>query len=78
MIDSTSVLYDAKIAEWEKADDIIKSKNLDNYLVTLNPNDKSAENKARNEQYKERSILCDSWANLAWHGWFNFPEMATN
>lgn len=57
MIDSTSALYDAKIAEWKKADDIIKSKNLDNYLVMLNPNDKSAENLDRNAQYKERAIF---------------------
>lgn len=57
MTDLTSVLYDAKIAEWKKADDITKAKNLDGYLVTLNPSDKSAGNLDRNAQYKERAIF---------------------
>lgn len=57
MIDQTNPFYDDKISQWRLVDDIVKSKNLSNYLVKLNPHDKSADNAERNKQYFDRSIF---------------------
>ena len=57
MIDQTNPFYDDKISQWRLVDDIVKSKNLSNYLVKLNPHDKSADNQERNKQYFDRSIF---------------------
>jgi len=49
--------YVAMLADWKRIDDITRSRNLDNYLLELNPTDKSVVNKERNRQYKLRAIF---------------------
>lgn len=50
-------LYTAEKSIWEKVDDICDRENLQSYLVEINPTDKTAENKARNDSYYERAIF---------------------
>jgi len=49
--------YKANIERWKLADNICSSRNVEQYLIELNPNDASKENLARNKQYKERAVL---------------------
>ena len=49
--------YKENIERWKLADNICSSRNVEQYLIELNPNDKSAENVTRNKQYKERAVL---------------------
>lgn len=47
--------YAEALTEWVKIEDITREKNLHQYLITLNPQDKSKENQVRNQQYRERA-----------------------
>lgn len=49
--------YKANIAKWQKIDRICSGDDVTQYLVTLNPNDTSAQNITRNKQYKERAVF---------------------
>jgi hypothetical protein len=49
--------YRAHIDRWKLCDDITKSRNVEQYLIPLNPNDKSSANRIRNEQYRERAVF---------------------
>lgn len=49
--------YDQRINEWRRIDDIINRRNITNYLMELNPQDTSTQNKKRNESYKERAVF---------------------
>lgn len=49
--------YKANIDKWKLTDNICSSKDVEQYLIELNPNDTSTENKTRNKQYKERAVL---------------------
>lgn len=57
MIDAHNLQYDDNIIEWKKNDNIVKSHNVEDYLVVLNPQDESPENETRNEQYRERAVF---------------------
>lgn len=48
---------DYNSSTWEKISDICDEKNVENYLIPIKPSDISAENKARNDQYKERAVF---------------------
>jgi hypothetical protein len=56
-IDTQHTSYKLMIDEWQKIDDIVKANNVEDYLVELNPNDTSADNTTRNEQYQDRAIF---------------------
>lgn len=58
-IDTTHVDYAKNVRVYQIIEDITTSQNLSQYLVPLNPLDKSEENKRRNEQYAERAIFYD-------------------
>jgi hypothetical protein len=49
--------YKTNIDRWKLCDDICRSKNVDQHLIALNPGDKSASNRIRNEQYRERAVF---------------------
>jgi len=49
--------YKENIERWKLADNICSSRNVEQYLIELNPTDTSTENIARNKQYKERAVL---------------------
>lgn len=42
---------------WAKIEDVTRERNLEEYLMVLNPNDHSLDNKVRNKQYRERAIF---------------------
>ena len=56
-IDTQHPQYEHNIDKWKLIDNICEGEDLDQYLVTLNPNDKSVENRTRNKQYRERAIF---------------------
>lgn len=56
-IDFEHPAYKANIERWKLCEDICTARNVKQYLITLNPNDSSPENRARNEQYKERAVF---------------------
>jgi hypothetical protein len=49
--------YKSNIDRWKLCDDICSSKNVEQCLLPLNPSDKSASNRIRNEQYRERAVF---------------------
>lgn len=49
--------YVENLPNWKFINDICDSENLSQYLITLNPDDKSAENKVRNSQFRKRAIF---------------------
>lgn len=49
--------YKDNLERWLLADNITSSRDVDQYLIALNPLDKGPENAARNKQYKERAVL---------------------
>ena len=49
--------YEDNIDTWELIDNICEAENVQRYLVELNPQDKSENNKIRNAQYKERAVF---------------------
>ena len=49
--------YCENIVRWMLVDDICDARNLDSYLIKMNPTDRSTENAARNKQLFERAIF---------------------
>ncbi|MCO6427526.1 DUF4055 domain-containing protein, partial [Nitrosomonas communis] len=49
--------YNKYFPIWQKISDISKIENVADYLITLNPQDLSDENRQRNEQYRKRAIF---------------------
>jgi len=49
--------YKANIDRWELAENICEAKDTEQYLIELNPTDKTIENVARNKAYRERAVL---------------------
>lgn len=47
--------YKDALSKWQLVDDMVEEENLDDYLVTLNAADKTADNLARNLAYRERA-----------------------
>jgi hypothetical protein len=60
-IQTTHKKYTKYLPKWTLIDDICDAENLDDYIVELNPADKTAENIARNKAYKARAV----YANIA-------------
>ena len=58
-IDKKHKQYEKNLSKWKMIDDICDSENLQNYLVALNPQDKSNENKIRNDQYFKRAVFAE-------------------
>lgn len=56
-VETTHIQYNDMMKKWRKIDDIIKQKDVENYLVYLNPQDKSDDNVTRNRQYRDRAIF---------------------
>lgn len=56
-IDFQRTEYKANIDKWQLAERVCESKDVDQYLIKLNPHDKSEENIARNKAYKERAVF---------------------
>lgn len=56
-IDAQHPQYVEEEPTWRKIEDITRLKNLSSYLIKLNPHDDSAENNARNEQYRKRAVF---------------------
>lgn len=56
-IDSEHKEYKEYAPIWKRIKDITDLKNLDEYLLELNPQDQSEENRIRNKQYKERAVF---------------------
>ena len=49
--------YDTFVSKWELIDDICDEKNIEKYIIPINPDDLSQENKTRNEQYRKRAVF---------------------
>jgi hypothetical protein len=49
--------YQRAVSLWQEISDIVNGENLKKYLVELNPQDTSEDNKKRNKQYRERAIF---------------------
>lgn len=49
--------YKDNIDRWKLADNVCSSRNIEQYLIELNPDDTSPENATRNKQYKERAVF---------------------
>jgi len=49
--------YKANIDRWKLCEDICTARNVEKYLITLNPDDQSPENRTRNKQYEERAVF---------------------
>lgn len=45
--------------KWKKIENITEGDEVEQYLITLNPKDKSQENRFRNEQYQDRAVFYD-------------------
>ena len=56
-IDTVHPDYALELKDWVKIEDITRRRNLHKYLLYLNPQDKSKDNEARNQQYRERAIF---------------------
>ncbi len=56
-IESKNPQYTAHIDNWNLVNDICDAKNLNTYLVQLNPDDLSAKNKTRNSQFFKRAVF---------------------
>jgi hypothetical protein len=56
-IDTAHTDYVRLLPEWTKIENVCRFKDVQQYLVELNPSDKSKENKQRNEQYRRRAIF---------------------
>lgn len=56
-IDARHSQYAANEDKWQKINDVLEEENLENYLIELNPKDKSDLNKNRNAAYKERAVF---------------------
>jgi len=49
--------YKSKIETWEKVDNVCAGEDVGDYLVPLNPSDKTPANRERNAQYKKRAVF---------------------
>lgn len=49
--------YKKSIDKWRMIDHICEGDEVEQYLITLNPDDKSVQNRTRNEQYKKRAVF---------------------
>lgn len=49
--------YTANLPRWQQAENITSARNVEQYLIELNPTDDSQDNKSRNVAYKERAVL---------------------
>lgn len=56
MIDWKKPEYETAVISWELIDKACGEKDLGDFIIELNPTDKSKENEARNKDYKERAI----------------------
>ena len=56
-IDSVHPEYALTLREWRRIDHITQVRNLDQYLVRLNPQDMSQINELRNQTYRERAVF---------------------
>ena len=58
-IDEKHSDYKSSIDDWHMIDNTVSGCEVDQYLCTLNPTDKSIDNKHRNDQYKDRAVFYD-------------------
>lgn len=49
--------YKANIDRWNLCENICAATNVTQYLLKLNPNDESSENRTRNKQYNDRAVF---------------------
>lgn len=56
-IDAKHSQYTANEEKWKLVNDVLEEENLTDYLIKLNPKDKSDLNKDRNAAYKERAVF---------------------
>jgi hypothetical protein len=56
-IDAKHPQYTDNVETWDKIDAVVKGENVSQFLRYLNPQDKSADNLSRNQQYKENAIF---------------------
>lgn len=56
-IDAKHRHYEEFLPKWEKIENITKIKDVGQYLMRLNPHDKSRENADRNSAYKDRAVF---------------------
>jgi len=57
LINSTHPDYDAYTDSWDLIDRVLKGRDVQQYILELNPQDESDQNKTRNSQYKERAVF---------------------
>lgn len=50
-------LYAKNIARWEEIEDVTSFENVERFLIELNPQDASEDNKVRNLQYRQRAVF---------------------
>lgn len=58
-VDTTNKEYDKYLPRWQQVDDVCDGENVDQYIIEINPHDSSAENQARNKQFKERAVFAE-------------------
>ena len=56
-IDFQHPAYEKALPKWQLIDNMCAGDNVEQYLITLNPNDKSVANRTRNLQYRERAVF---------------------
>lgn len=56
-VETAHPLYVKNKPDWDKIDNVCDNQNVEQYLVTLNPEDKSEANKARNAAYRKRAVF---------------------
>lgn len=49
--------YKAQVAAWTMIDDVCNMRDVEKYLIELNPTDTSVENRERNAAYKKRAVF---------------------
>jgi hypothetical protein len=56
-VDTRHEEYSLELDTWRKIEHITRIRFVENYLVALNPQDTSEDNRVRNEQYKKRAVF---------------------
>jgi len=56
-IDWKNPEYTKHVDDWIMVENVCSSEDVEQYLIELNPSDKSTENQTRNAQYKDRAVL---------------------
>jgi hypothetical protein len=56
-VDTTHIDYNTALPVWERIESVTRFKSVEQYLIELNPTDKSADNAERNRQYRRRAIF---------------------